>query len=137
MSARPQGTIRPKCERFVATLKAKPWLVTHREMRTPMAASFSSPTQTPVNPSDLNPQVPPPVDWVVQKALAKDVEDRFSSAREFQAALYNAIPDAPADNAGADQAAPLSGAMNAARKLRTIRLAQGVDAPAMTAGGPA
>ena len=41
---------------------------------------------TPVNPSELNPQVPPQVDWVLQKALAKDVDDRFSSAREFQVA---------------------------------------------------
>ncbi len=73
---------------------------------------------TPANPSDLNPQVPPPVDWVLQKALAKDLDDRFSSAREFQAALYNAIPDEPADSA--EQPAPMSGAMNAARKLRTI-----------------
>ena len=29
--------------------------------------------ETPVNPSELNPLVPPPVDWVLQKALAKDV----------------------------------------------------------------
>ena len=32
-------------------LRAKPWLVTHRDRRTPMAASFSRPTQTPVSPS--------------------------------------------------------------------------------------
>ena len=34
------------------TLSANPWLVTQREMRTPMAASFSSPTQAPVSPGD-------------------------------------------------------------------------------------
>ena len=33
------------------TLSAKPWLVIQREMRTPIAASFSRPTQTPVSPS--------------------------------------------------------------------------------------
>ena len=35
---------------------------------------------TPGRPSELNPLVPPPVDWVVQKALAKELEDRFSNA---------------------------------------------------------
>ena len=46
----PHGTIRSNCERSVFTLSAKPWLVTQREMRTPMAASFASPTQMPVRP---------------------------------------------------------------------------------------
>ena len=46
----PHGTISPKCERSVLTLRANPWLVTQREIRTPMAASFSSPTQMPVRP---------------------------------------------------------------------------------------
>ena len=40
-----------KWSRFVVTLRAKPWLVTQRDRRTPMAASFSRPTQTPVIPS--------------------------------------------------------------------------------------
>ena len=44
----PQGTIRPKWRRSVFTLNAKPWLVTQREIRTPIAASFSSPTHAPV-----------------------------------------------------------------------------------------
>jgi eukaryotic-like serine/threonine-protein kinase len=80
--------------------------------------------ETPVDPSELNPQVPPSVDWVLQKALAKDADDRFSSAREFQAALYNAIPDAPVDSS-ADQPLSHPGAMNAARKLRTLARAAG------------
>jgi serine/threonine-protein kinase len=54
---------------------------------------------TPINPSELNPLVPPTVDWLIGKALAKDVQDRFASAREFQAALYTAIPDAVPDHA--------------------------------------
>ena len=40
LSEMPHGTIRPKGVRSVLTLSAKPWLVTQREMRTPMAASF-------------------------------------------------------------------------------------------------
>ena len=33
------------------TFSAKPWLVIQREIRTPIAASFSSPTHTPVSPA--------------------------------------------------------------------------------------
>ena len=82
--------------------------------------------ETPVDPSRLNPLLPPAVDWVVQKVLAKAPQDRFDNAREFSEALFNAIPD----NLGGDPAlrsepaisaasAP-SGMLNAARKLRTL-----------------
>jgi serine/threonine-protein kinase len=80
----------------------------------------------PANPSQLNPMLPPPIDWVVQRALAKDVEDRFQSAREFQAALFSALPDSPADEHGALAGAPADaragnqGLLNAARKLRSL-----------------
>ncbi len=47
----PQGTIRSKGARSFDTLKAKPWDVTQRAMRTPMAPTFSSPTQVPVSPA--------------------------------------------------------------------------------------
>jgi len=43
-SEMPHGTIRRKWSRSVLTLKAKPWLVIQREMRTPMAPIFSAPT---------------------------------------------------------------------------------------------
>ena len=49
-SAMPHGTMRSKWSRSVVTLNANPWLVIQRAMRTPIAASFSSPTQTPVSP---------------------------------------------------------------------------------------
>ena len=81
---------------------------------------------TPANPSELNPQVPPPVDWVVQKALAKDAEDRFATAREFRAALYSAIPGTvEADDARAARTPPAAGMLDAARKLRTVARSAG------------
>ena len=46
--------MRSKNVKSVETLKANPWLVIQREIRTPMAASFarrSGPVQTPVSPS--------------------------------------------------------------------------------------
>ena len=50
LSVIPQGTIHRKALRSGETLRAKPWLVTQRDRRTPMAAIFSSPTHTPVSP---------------------------------------------------------------------------------------
>jgi serine/threonine-protein kinase len=89
---------------------------------------------TPVNPSELNPQVPPPVDWVVQKALAKEAQDRFQSARDFQAALYSAVPDVQAyDPSGQEVPRANQGLSNAARKLRG--LGRGGEAPGPGGGG--
>ena len=50
-SEMPHGTISLKKSRSVFTLNAKPWLVTQRWIRTPMAPIFSAPTQAPVSPS--------------------------------------------------------------------------------------
>jgi serine/threonine-protein kinase len=82
--------------------------------------------ETPVDPSRLNPLLPPAVDWVVQKVLAKAPQDRFDNAREFSEALFNAIPDhlgedpssRPDNLASAARAA--SDMLSAARKLRTL-----------------
>jgi serine/threonine-protein kinase len=82
---------------------------------------------TPVNPSARNPQLPPGVDWVVQKALAKDAEDRFGSAREFQSALFSALPDATTDDGfgmTTDTPRASHGVLGAARKLRALRAAE-------------
>src|SRR5256885_2500738 len=43
--------------------------------------------ENPLPPSRFNVQVPPAMDAVVRKALAKHVEQRFQSAREFADAL--------------------------------------------------
>lgn len=44
-------------------------------------------TQTPTAPSELNPAVPPELDQVVLKALAKDPAERYQSAQEFRQTL--------------------------------------------------
>jgi len=90
---------------------------------------------TPVNPSELNPQVPPPVDWVLQKALAKEAQDRFQSARDFQAALYSAVPDVQVYDAGGQEVPRANqGLTNAARKLRG--LGRGGEAPGPGSAAP-
>jgi|CXWL01.1.fsa_nt_gi serine/threonine-protein kinase len=45
----------------------------------------------PEPPSAVNPALPVSLDAVVARALAKKVEDRFASARDFQAALLQAL----------------------------------------------
>jgi hypothetical protein len=46
--------------------------------------------QTPVPPVELNPALPARISAIILKSLAKDPAARFQSAREFQAALYDA-----------------------------------------------
>jgi serine/threonine-protein kinase len=48
----------------------------------------------PATPSSLNPRVPPALDDIVRKAVAKAPEMRFQSANEFRLALMNALANA-------------------------------------------
>ncbi len=50
-------------------------------------------SERPANPSTLNAEITWQLDWVVQKALAKDPGERFASAREFADALKGAIEE--------------------------------------------
>jgi eukaryotic-like serine/threonine-protein kinase len=47
--------------------------------------------QTPPPPSSFNARLPPAIDAVVTRALAKAPEDRFATARDFASALQSAI----------------------------------------------
>ena len=49
--------------------------------------------ERPVNPSVHNPRITWQLDWVVQKALAKDPAERFSSARDFAIAFRGALEE--------------------------------------------
>lgn len=74
--------------------------------------------EEPINPSELNVQVPPAFDAVVKKAMAKRPDDRYQTAIEFRDALLEAssqphtpkpLPDADAtavNPAGVPNAAP-------------------------------
>ena len=48
--------------------------------------------EEPLPPSTLNVQLPPAIDAVVRKALAKRADDRFQSAQAFATALHAAMP---------------------------------------------
>jgi len=49
----------------------------------------------PLSPSTYNPQLPPAVDSVILRALAKQPEDRFPSIADFAAAFEQATQSAP------------------------------------------
>src|SRR5438477_2077998 len=52
--------------------------------------------EEPLPPSTLNVQLPPAMDAVVRKALAKRADERFQTAQEFAEAVRSAVPAAQA-----------------------------------------
>ena len=92
----------------------------------------------PANPSTHNPKVTWQLDWVVQKALAKDASDRFGSAREFAAALKSALEESMGGPLAAAAAAiaPASLPVGAASLMDKARLIAGAkDAGVMGVEG--
>ena len=53
----------------------------------PVAIAYKQVNEAPVQPSTLNPDVPPRLDAVVMKALSKNPANRYQSAAEFTADL--------------------------------------------------
>ena len=94
----------------------------------------------PANPSTLNSRVTWQLDWVVQKALAKDPADRFGSAREFSDALKTALEESLGGPlaAAAAASAPASLPAGAATLMDKARLIAGAkDAGIMGAAAGA
>ncbi|HEY7874326.1 MAG TPA: Stk1 family PASTA domain-containing Ser/Thr kinase [Actinomycetota bacterium] len=54
---------------------------------TPLAVAYKHVREDPVPPSGVNPEVPKALDAITMKALAKNPDNRFSSATEMQADL--------------------------------------------------
>ena len=111
--------------------------------------------EDPLPPSSLNVQLPPVIDAVVRKALAKRADDRFQTAPEFASALRSALragapaataagdPDATVANPAAmsvaesgDRGSPTAPAASAAAAARPIHPARAhpARAVAITAG---
>jgi len=74
--------------------------------------------EEPLPPSTLNVQLPPAIDAVVRKALAKRADDRFPTAQAFADALRKAMP-APAYQASADPDATLPSGVATAHAAST------------------
>jgi len=89
--------------------------------------------QRPADPSSLNAKLSPMMDQVLQRALAKNAEERFQSAREFSEAFGRAIEASLAQESPAPAAAlPGAGLLNAARLIKTeakVQAEPGTAAP--------
>ena len=66
---------------------------------TPVAVAYQHLSETPVPPSQHNPEVPPALDAVVLKAMAKDPAQRHASAAELRAELLAGRDGRPAEMA--------------------------------------
>jgi serine/threonine-protein kinase len=62
---------------------------------TPLSIAYKHVEEQPVPPSSLNPAVPAELEAVVEKAMAKDPDDRYGSAAEMARDLREAAPTAP------------------------------------------
>jgi eukaryotic-like serine/threonine-protein kinase len=89
----------------------------------PVGVAMQHVSAVPPPPSELNPNLPPEVDQFIEIALAKDPNDRFSSAGELASALEALSRGEAFDNAGATRM--MAGAAGA-----------GAGAAAATAVGP-
>jgi tRNA A-37 threonylcarbamoyl transferase component Bud32 len=58
---------------------------------TPYATILAQINEAPPTPRSINPKIPPAVEQVILKAIAKDPKDRYGSMREMMRALENAV----------------------------------------------
>ncbi|OIV38198.1 serine/threonine protein kinase [Mangrovactinospora gilvigrisea] len=58
---------------------------------TPLSVVYQHVQDPPVPPSQANPRVPPELDGLVLRSLAKDPDERFQSADEFRGAIQHAL----------------------------------------------
>ncbi|WP_372623363.1 serine/threonine-protein kinase [Falsiroseomonas sp.] len=84
---------------------------------------------TPPRPSALSPAIPPSLDAVVARAMARRPEDRYPDAASFARALRAAMPQAA--ERPRDPARPIS----ARRRLAGLLLAGGLVAALVAGGG--
>nr|WP_296067149.1 Stk1 family PASTA domain-containing Ser/Thr kinase [uncultured Actinoplanes sp.] len=61
----------------------------------PVSVAYQHVREDPRAPSDLNPEVPPDVDAIVLKALAKNPLNRYQSAQEMRADALRAVSGRP------------------------------------------
>lgn len=84
----------------------------------PVSVAYQHVSETPPVPSDLDPSIPPAIDAIVAKALAKDREERYQTAAEFRNDVERAIAGLPMTSAAgmtavlpmAPAAVPVTGA---------------------------
>jgi serine/threonine protein kinase len=76
----------------------------------------------PPRPTELVPELPPGFDGVVARALAKKVDERFQTAREFQAALVQALQGKVVGMTATAMRDPARPAATVARKAEVLAI---------------
>ena len=61
----------------------------------PVSVAYQHVRETPVPPSQRDPEVTPPMDAITLKALAKSPDDRYQDAREFREDILRALNGQP------------------------------------------
>lgn len=61
----------------------------------PVSVAYQHVSETPVPPSQIDPAVPPALDGLVLRSLAKSPDDRYQTAAEFRADVDRAIAGMP------------------------------------------
>jgi serine/threonine-protein kinase len=61
----------------------------------PVSVAYQHVSEQPAPPSQIDPAVPEPIDAVVMKALAKDVDVRYQTANEFRQDIERVLQGAP------------------------------------------
>jgi beta-lactam-binding protein with PASTA domain/tRNA A-37 threonylcarbamoyl transferase component Bud32 len=81
---------------------------------TPLAVAYKHVREDPIAPSNVNPDVPKPLDAITMKALAKNPDNRFSSATEMQEDLERFLAGQKV------HATPLLGATHAMTRAQPV-----------------
>ncbi|MEO3815012.1 Stk1 family PASTA domain-containing Ser/Thr kinase [Plantactinospora sp. B24E8] len=89
----------------------------------PVSVAYQHVREDPPSPSDINPDVTPPIDAIVLKALSKNPLNRYQSAAEMRADLLRAAAGRPV------MATPVL------REDETVRMAQQPPARPVSGGG--
>ena len=76
----------------------------------PVAVAYQHVREDPLPPSQFDPEIPPEVDAIVLKALAKHPDNRYQSAAEMRADIERALAGMPVEATPVLGMAPLAGA---------------------------
>jgi beta-lactam-binding protein with PASTA domain/tRNA A-37 threonylcarbamoyl transferase component Bud32 len=76
----------------------------------PVAVAYQHVREDPLPPSQFDPEIPPEVDAIVLKALAKHPDNRYQSAAEMRADIERALAGMPVEATPVLGVAPLGGA---------------------------
>lgn len=108
---------------------------------TPVEIAMKHLSQVPAPPSALRPELPPELDMVVMRALAKEPDDRYQSAEEMEADLERVARGAPvaaATEEGATRVMRIPAAISsaAATTITRPRAGAGIQPPEYYAPEP-